>query len=288
VTSDDLQLLLALLEHGNLTAAAAALGVDRTTVGRRLDQIEERLRATLFVRTRAGLRATAAAQRLGARAENILRELRELETSAVAPESAVRGLVRVAASEGIASQMVKRGLLRLAAHHPELTFELVPGNRPVDLEKGEADLALRTIRPRAGGAHVRKLATLRLTLYGSPAYLRERGTPTSLADLAGHDVLVPSGELARLPEARLLARAPGVRVVLRSQSFPVLVQAAVAGAGLVAVTDAWAKLMGLTPVLDLPEIPPRPIWLAVAPGQRDRSAVRVVAEEIARLFADIR
>src|SRR5688500_10231332 len=81
VTSDDLRFFQAILRTGSLVAAGAALAVDRTTVGRRLDQLEARLGVSLFIRTRTGLQPTGAALRLGEQAERILRELRELETT---------------------------------------------------------------------------------------------------------------------------------------------------------------------------------------------------------------
>jgi DNA-binding transcriptional LysR family regulator len=283
MTSDDLELFLAALRTGSLAAAAGALGIDRTTVARKLDSLEIRLRTPLFVRNRGGLRPTDVAQRLGATAERILGELRTLETAALASERAVRGRVRLATTEGLAGYLVQRGLTGLCAHHPELELELLTGNRMVQLARGEAELALRTVRTREEGVRVRKLVGMDVALHASPEYVKRRGAPASLDALAGHDLLVPSGELAKLPEARLLARARGARIVLRATSMPVLVEAAVAGAGIVPLVASWGELAGLVRVLALPEIAPRPLWLAVGPGQRDRAAVRMVADEVARL-----
>src|SRR5262249_8836037 len=151
------------------------------------------------------------------------------------------------------------------------------------LARGEAELALRTVLVREDGVRVRRLRGMAIGLYASSEFLRRRGAPASIETLAGHDLLVPGGELAKLPEARLLARVPGARVVLRTSSLPVLGEAAVAGHGIVPVADCWADLAGLTRVVALPHIVPRPLWLAVGPGQRERPAVRVVAEELARL-----
>ncbi len=286
MSSDDLRLFLAALRSESLAATASQLGVDRTTVGRRLDELEHRIRAPLFVRTRGGLRPTEAAIRLRPGAERILGELRALETTALAADAAVRGTVRIATTDGLAGFLVQRGLLGLAQRHPELSLELARGNRLVELARGEADLALRLILVREDGVRVRKLRGMPIGLHASTEYLRRRGAPASLEALAGHDLLVPGGELAKLPEARLLARVPGARVVLRTTSMPVLVEAAAAGHGIVAITDCWADLAGLARVLPLPHIAPRPLWLAVAPGQRDRPAVRIVAEEIARLAGE--
>lgn len=285
MSSTDLQLFLAALRSESLAAAASSLGVDRTTVGRRLDELEQRIRAPLFVRTRGGLRPTEAALRLRPPAERILGDLRALETSALAADEAVRGTVRVGTTEGLAGFLVRRGLLALTTRHPELSIEIVSGNRPVELARGEAELALRSVLVREDGVRVRKLRGMTVALYASPEYLRRRGPPSSIEALASHDLLVPGGELARLPEARLLAGVPGARIVLRTSSLPTLVEAAVAGHGIVPIVDCWANLAGLSRALALPQLAPRHLWLAVGPGQRDRPAVRAVADEVARLGA---
>jgi DNA-binding transcriptional LysR family regulator len=283
MSSDDLRLFLAALRAESLAAAASSLGVDRTTVGRRLDELEQRLRAPLFVRTRGGLRPTEAALRLRPGAERILADLRALDAAALSADAAVHGVVRIATSEGLAGFLVQRGLLGLGQRHPELSLEISTGNRPVALARGEADLSLRAILVREDGVRVRKLRGMAIGLYASSEYLRRRGAPGSIDGLTGHDLLVPGGELAKRPEARLLDRVRGARVVLRSSSLPALVEAAVAGHGIVPVGDFWAELVGLVRVVALPHLAPRPLWLAIAPGQRERPAVRAVAEEIARL-----
>ena len=163
------------------------------------------------------------------------------------------------------------------------------GNRVVELSRGEADLALRSVLVREDGVRVRKVHGMAVGLYAAPEYLRRHGAPATLASidsLSGHDLLVPGGELGKLPEARLLERVPGARVVLRTNSLPVLVEATVAGHGIAPIVDRWAERAGLVRVLALPHIPLRPIWLALAPGAGERPAVRVVADELARIVAE--
>jgi DNA-binding transcriptional LysR family regulator len=286
VTSDDLQVFQAILRTGSLVAAAKALAVDRTTVARRLDQLEERVRVPLFVRTRSGLTPTTAAHQLGDQADRILRELREIESLALANDTGVRGTVRIATTEGLAGHLIRRGILGLSSRFPELVIDLLTGNQVIDVEAGEADLALRTAVTRGEGVRVRKIATLSVGLNACATYLRTRGTPTTLAALAGHDLLVTTTELARLPETRIMTRVKGARIVLRSASVPLLVEAAIAGAGIIALPGAWAEAAGLQRIMTLEGVPPRPMWLATAPGARERAAVRVVGDEIARMFAD--
>jgi DNA-binding transcriptional LysR family regulator len=177
--------------------------------------------------------------------------------------------------------------MELTTRHPELSIELLGGNKVLALARGDAELALRTVAIREDGVRMRKLMGMPVALYASADYRRRRGAPSSLDSLGrdGHDVLVPCAELARLPEARVLERAvaAGARPVLRSNSMSALVDAARAGAGIVPIVATWADIAQLDRVLALPDVAPRPLWLAVGPGQRDRAAVRVVADEVARL-----
>ena len=282
---DDVRMLLALLRAKNLQEAGGRLGVDRSTMSRRLSALEKSLGAPLFTRTREGLRPTAAVERLRPHAERMELEAAALAQAAVAADT-VTGVVRVATTEALAAYLVTEGLLGVREQHPELVVELLGGNRPVDLARGEADLAVRLVPLREASLRARCVAKLGIGLFASPAYLRARGAVRSVASLRGHDVLLPAGELAQLPEARWLAARTDVRVVFRSSSMPALVAAAVAGHGLTALTLAWGDAeAGLARVLALEEIPRRPVWLVTHAESAARPAVRVVGDRVAAIFA---
>ncbi len=88
---------------------------------------------------------------------------------------------------------------------------------------------------------------------------------------------------------KLLAKVPAVRVVLRSSSMPAIVEAAVRGHGICAITRAWGEATeGLEHIVALPSIPPRPVWLVAHPDVLERPAVRLVADAIANGFRDLR
>jgi DNA-binding transcriptional LysR family regulator len=140
---DDVRLLLVLLDSGTLHDAGKRLGVDRSTVSRRLALLERHLGARLFVRTRDGLQPTAAAIRIRPFAETMAAQTAGLEQAAQSADRAATGLVRLATTEAIATLLVERGLLSLREQQPGLALELLGGNRPVDLLRGEADLAVR-------------------------------------------------------------------------------------------------------------------------------------------------
>lgn len=283
---DDVRVFLAAHHAKSLVAAATALGMDRTTVGRRIAALEARLGATLFVRTRDGLRATAAAARLALPAERMAAEATRLEREGVSDASEVHGRVRVATTEGFAIFLARHTIGELAAKHPRVDLELVGGNRPVSLLAGEAEIALRLTAVREEGVRVRRLPGQPVALAASRAYLDARGAPRSVRALRGHDLLVPSGELARLPEVKVLESIEGARVALRSNSLPALVGAAVEGLGVVALTSSWIDVeQGLERLFELEAVPPRPLYLAVRADESRRPAVRAVLDHLAALLA---
>jgi DNA-binding transcriptional LysR family regulator len=285
---DDIRVFLAVARAGNLARGAREAGLDRSTASRRIAALEASLGAQVFARSREGLRLSPVGARLAEHAERMAAEARALVAEAADVGGKVAGTVRVATTEALAVLLVEEGLLGVRDRYPELCVELLGGNRPVDLGRGEADLALRVTPVREASVQVRVVAKMGVALFASEAYVRRRGAPADAPSLAGHDVLLPGGELAALPEARWLAEQPGVRVAFRSSSLPALLAATAAGVGIGAVTDAWgARVAGLRRLFPLAAVEPRPLWLATAPESAARATVRVVADRIAETLARV-
>jgi DNA-binding transcriptional LysR family regulator len=283
---DDVRMLLALLRATNLQEAAVRIGVDRSTISRRLAALEASLGEKLFVRTRDGLRPTSAVERIRPHAERMELEAARVKRAAAATDRGVEGVVRVATTEALGALLISAGLLSVCDEHPRLRIEIATGNKPVDLTRGEADLALRLAALRQPSLRVRRIARIGLGLFASREYVRARGAASIRGSFAGHDVILPSGELSRLPEARWLASRKGARVAFCSNSMPALVAAALAGRGIVPLGLGWGdREPGLHRVAVLTEIPPRSIWL-VSPAGEARPAAQVVSDRIARIAAE--
>jgi len=286
---DDLRVFLAVARAGSLAAAAVELGVDRSTVSRRVEALERAFGSRLLLRTREGVRPSAAGARLRVHAERMEAAARAISPAALVSEEALAATVRVATTEALATFLVEQGLLGLLEAHPQLVVELLGGNRPVDLARGEAELALRPVRPEEAALVGRKLSRMTFALYAAPAYLHARGTPRTVEELEGHDAVLPSAELARLPESQWILARPGLRVVFRSSSMGALVRAATAGVGLVVLPRPWGdREAGLECLGPLESLPPRSLWLVMHEDAARWPPVRVVAEEIARIFSSTR
>jgi DNA-binding transcriptional LysR family regulator len=290
---NDVRVLLALLRARNLHDAGARIGLNPSTVSRRLAALEEKLGERLFTRTRDGLRPTATAEGLRHHAEAMEAEVAALLQSVRATGARAEGVVRVATTEALGRMLVSEGLLSLRKEHPDLEIELLAGNQEVDLVRGDADVAVRLSPLKQPQLRARCVAKMGVGLFAATAYVRARGTARTAAALRGHDVLLPTGELHRLPEARWLAARPGIRVVFRSNSMPALVAAAAAAQGVVPLPLGWGDSEpALERLFAIDSVPARKIWLVSHEAQSTRPAVRIVTDHLAailgRLFAPVR
>lgn len=147
----DLELFWAVARGGSLSAAGRALGVEQSTVSRRLAALEERLGARLFVRTREGVVLTALGERWLEPAEAAERGVMEARAATrLHAADQVAGHVRIATLLSVADGVLARALPELLARHPKLSVSLLASPKVMDLTRLEAELAIRLMRPTAG------------------------------------------------------------------------------------------------------------------------------------------
>ena len=229
----DYQAFLAIARAGQLARAGHALGVDATTMGRRLRRLEARLGATLFEQTREGQQLTEAGEALLARVEAMAQAASGIiEGGSGAAE--LSGTLRVSVPEGFGGWFLPRHIAAFTAAHPLLTLDLVANSGLLSLSKREADVAVSLSRPRAGPVIARKLSDYTLRLYASPVYLAQTGTPQRGADLAqDHQLIGYIPDLLYDPVLRYLDEIhPGLTASLRSSSINAQHRLIASGAGL--------------------------------------------------------
>lgn len=174
---------------GSLAGAGRALGLSQTTVTNHVDAIEARLGTTLLHRTTRRLTLTEAGRTYLEACERILPEIEEAEALASAGQAEARGLLRMNVPVSFGTRQIAPRIAAFAARHPKVQVEFGLNDRVVDLVEEGWDLAVRVGRLPDSGLVARRLAPCRMVVCASPAYLAARGTPTRLADLAGHNCL---------------------------------------------------------------------------------------------------
>lgn len=284
----DWQDVLAFLElsrQGQLVDAAERLGVNYTTVGRRVRELEAALKCKLFRRTPAGFVLTDAGQK-------ILRHAEEMEAAANAvsrtvglAESVPSGPVRVATMEGIGSYYFSPRLHLLHEANPALQVELVTAPRWINLSKREADIFISFAKPSERRLSVSRIGEFGIFLYASSAYLRRRGEPASLAETEGHDFVDYIDDLIEISAVRWLHDvATPRRVVFRSNSLVAQYKSASSGLGIAMLPSFVAQH---NPDLRriLPEVGvKRDVWLSVHSDLAHIGRVQAVARFIAGLL----
>lgn len=262
---EQVRLFLAVVRERSLAGASARLGVDVSTVSRRLDRLEEALGAPLFDRTRDGTTATALAEQMLPHAEEMELAAVRFAAAGAKVETEVEGTVRLTVPPGIADAFVAPALARLFERHPKLRVELDASIGYADLTRREADLAIRSARPSGGDLVAVKLITAPAVPLASEKYARQLGKLKRLEDARW---IVWDRDLAHLPDALWLTKhAPSVVPVLRTSHFASQLAAARAGLGLVITAQQFAR-EGLVEVaharsLDAAwaELPSGTLWL---------------------------
>ncbi|MEQ9489989.1 MAG: LysR family transcriptional regulator [Alphaproteobacteria bacterium] len=275
---NDLRFLLAVQRGRTLTDAARRLGVDLTTVSRRLARLQDRLGRRLVDRTGdGGLTLTEAGEAV-ARQAALMERLAGLIDGSTDPDAdRIAGTVRLTTVPIIANRILIPKLAGLLHRHPALQVEILPDSRDYSLTRHEADLALRLSRPKTGGTMVKasKVATLAYGVYAAAAY----GEPDTLGWLTYDEAM------AHVPQARWIARSQrgehGGFSSLRVRDGDTLFQAVVAGLGKsllpLAVADSDARLVRLDDTGDAGVLG-RDAWLLGHADLLDQPPVRAVAD----------
>jgi DNA-binding transcriptional LysR family regulator len=183
----DLLALLAVVRGRTFSAAATTLGVNHTTVARRIRTLELTIGERLLVAGPGGWDLTASGRDALPAAEAVEAALDKLPNSdGSATRGRLRGLVRVNSTEVFGIKVVAPALTRVRAEHPGISFELASITRPTPTYGAAADLDVGVTRPSSPRLRVRRLVDYELGLFAAPSYLAAHGEPTSLSDLAQH------------------------------------------------------------------------------------------------------
>ena len=254
---NDLKYFLAVARHHSTIAAGKVLGVNQSTVHRRLTELERKLERKLVVRETAGYRLTEYAEELLPYAERIENGVLELERHVRDETRDLTGVVRVTCPEPIVLRLTKSALLeRFNTRYPQLRIEFLTSDRYLDLTKGEADVAFRS-GDTDGELVGRKVAESLWAIYASKAYISRNGKPERIEDLSQHPLVAFNESLNNHRTAIWLREvAPNATKSSRSNSVLGLVSAVKSGIGIgplpTALGDADDELVRvLGPIKDL-------------------------------------
>jgi DNA-binding transcriptional LysR family regulator len=178
------------VETGNFTTAAAALGLPKSSVSRSVSRLEQELGVRLLQRTTRSVHLTDAGNAYYERVSRALSGLEEAQAAVSDMQATPRGTVRLTAAVDVGVNVVAGLISSFVRHNPEIHVEMVLTGRLVNLVEEGIDLAVRAGKLDDSSLVARKVGMLEARLLATPAYLRRRGTPKSVADLARHDCVL--------------------------------------------------------------------------------------------------
>jgi DNA-binding transcriptional LysR family regulator len=230
---DNLRHVLAVADAGSLAGAARLLGVNHTTVLRRLGAFEEQLGVRLFERLPTGYVLTAGGEELIAAARRIDDTVATLGRKLTGQDLRLSGTVRVTTTDTLMGSILPEILAAFRAAHPGIQLEIALSNSMFNLSKRDADVAIRPAKNPPEALVGRQVANIAFAVYGSPDYLAKHD---SAADLAAHRWVAPDDSLAETSVAAWMrSELRGSEIALRADSLLALRQAAEAGLGLSAL-----------------------------------------------------
>jgi DNA-binding transcriptional LysR family regulator len=275
---DDLRYILAVRQHGSLARAAKALGLNKSTISRRIAALESELGVTLLQRGARGYELTAAGEAATAAAERIEHVVTELVAAVGDADRTAKGTVRVTVPAFFAQQVIIPGLASFREAHPGLDVHLITTDEVLDLGRREADIAVRNLRPTQPSLIVRRAGTVWFAMYASREYVQRHGMPHERADLERHHLVGYKDAIAYV-DAHRWSNALSERVAFRATDATSMLDAVAAGLGIGVLPCCLAA--HATDLVCVDTIgPPRPevIWLVTHPDTLGVERVRAVSQ----------
>ena len=279
--ADDLLVLLAVARSGRYTLAGAHLGIDHTTVARRIAALEDAVGGRLVAQSGAGWELTALGRQAVDTAGRIESALTQL-AGAGEDHDPIAGVVRLSATDGFSAYIAAPAVARLRRNHPRLSVEIVTATRRAAAHRPGLDIEIVVGAPQSQRAQGVELGAYTLGMYASRDYLAREGVPADAAELMRHPLVYFVDAILQVEALDLPRRlVPDMVDGLSSTNVFVHVEATRAGAGIgllpCFVADRHDDLVRLLPDQFDERLP---YWMVVRDESLRIPAVAAVAEAL--------
>lgn len=273
---NDINLVLAICRSGTLSGAARALGINHSTVFRRINAIEKDLGVRLFDRLPTGYAMTEAGEAVHATAERIENEVFGLSRRMAGRDLSLQGQLRVTAPDGLALTILMPHIASFCRAYPDIRLDFAVTNSFLELSQREADVAIRFTASPPETVVGRRICKFAITVYGAKKYLKG----VARNSLETYDWLLPGEGLERVPAAKWLAQHyPAARIALRSNTFLSLREAAKQGLGVAPLPCFLGdREVTLQRLMQPPKELDSELWVLIHPDLRYTARVRVFVD----------
>ena len=261
----DIRIFLAVMREGSTLAASRGLGINQTTVSRRIDVLEQALGLSLFERTTRGAEPTQSAEALLAYAETLEQAAVAIEAEAENEKGRASTPIRITAFESDMFGNIGDVVAEFVKEHPGVSFEFFFSERTLDLMKGEADIALRMAPVISDDRLIaQKVGHSQWTYYASHTYAATHTLPAEFSDdMEDHTVILLNHFTSKRRNLVRCATTSDMRMAIQTGQgigpFPVIVGDA---------NKHLVRCFEPPPGSDLP------VWLITSPSARKRPEIR--------------
>jgi DNA-binding transcriptional LysR family regulator len=231
-SADDLLVLLAVGRSGRYTAAAEELGLNHTTISRRIAALERAVGGRVLARVGGGWELTDLGRAALSAAEAVETAVRSLSSARDDPQT-LEGVVRISATDGFSAYIAAPAAAQVQRHHPGVAVEIVATTRRATQQRSGVDVEVVVGEPKVRRAKAIRLADYCLGLYASQGYLAEHGAPSSVANLAKFPLVYFIDSMLQVDDLDIATSfAPAMRESVTSTNVFVHVEATRAHAGI--------------------------------------------------------
>ncbi|MBY0509992.1 MAG: LysR family transcriptional regulator [Rhodospirillaceae bacterium] len=291
---DKLRVFHAVAEAGSFTHASETLNLSQSAVSRQISALEEALGVSLFHRHARGLILTEQGDLLYKTVHDVFAKLNNVESLLTETKETAGGTLRVTTTVAFGSVWLTSRLKEFVRTYPDIDMTLRLDDQELDLAMREADVAIRFNEPKQPDLIQRHLGSLRVNLYASPEYLKERGLPQTLQDLKAHDVVLFGDGIVPVTTVHWLAEILQKhniesRAVLKVNNIYGIYRAVKAGIGIGPLPEYFLQEgRGIVQVLPDLEGPPIEAYFVYPEELRNSARVAVFRDYLVREIAKAR
>ncbi len=280
-----LKIFLAVAQTGTLAGAANKLGVNHSTVFRRLQSFEEEVGGRLFERINNRYTLTLMGQEMLEKGKGIEDSFDTLERQVVGKDFQPKGIVKITAPTNIAYRLLPGYLESFRLAYPDIHIELLVSNLEFNMSNRQADIAVRATPSPPEHLVGRKVRNITWGIYAGNAYIRKFGKPSNIKDLKTHSIIGATGNLSGLPAFTWLDKEHFQQISIRSDELVAISYLAEAGHGLALLPDDQAR-PELNKLFTVEVGSKSDLWLLTHPDLRNVERIKLVMQHLTQAFAN--
>ncbi len=279
------KLFLAIADSGTLAAAAKSLGVNHSTVFRRLNTFEDDIGGRLFERFSQGYELTAMGEDLLIEAKKIATSFDDMERHIVGKDFQPKGTVKITAPNNIAYRYLSRYLTAFNQSYPDISIELLVSNLEFNMSNRQADIAVRATPAPPEHLVGRRIRSITWGVYASEIYKAKSGCPKNINQLNRHALIGATGNIRNLPAYIWLDKNLPQQIKTRCDELFAMAAFVEAGQGLALLPDDQRR-PGIVKLFDFEAGENSDLWLLTHPDLRHVERIKLVMQYLTKAFSE--